>query len=120
MADPLACRLDALDAAGRERHAALARELAGSIAGVEDLPSGYLVRFPARPFLFLRLAEWIELERACCPFLEIGLEIASAPREFRLSLTGPPGARELLAAELPRFAASARPPASAAGPELTA
>ena len=33
----------------------------------EELPNGYALRFPAKPFLFLRIARWIELERACCP-----------------------------------------------------
>jgi hypothetical protein len=106
---PLTCRLDALDPRERARHASLVRELSGSIAGIAELPDGYVVRFPSRPFLFLRLAEWIELERACCPFLRIGLELARASGEFRVSLTGPPGAKELLAAELPSFTANAPP-----------
>lgn len=103
----LACRLDALDPRARARHAALLGELVASVSGVSDLPDGYLVRFPARPFLFLRLAEWIELERACCPFLRIGVELGRGSGEFRVSLTGPPGAKELLASELPAFAPSA-------------
>ena len=107
MAESLACRLDALDAGARSRHATLLRELAASVAGVTELPDGYLVRFPARPFLFLRLAEWIEIERACCPFLRIGVELGRGSGEFRVSVTGPPGAKELLASELPAFAPTA-------------
>lgn len=96
----LACRRDALDAKQRGRHAQLSGELAAAAIGIEELAEGYAVRFPARPFLFLRLAEWVELERVCCSFLEIGLEFERAAGSFRVSLTGPAGAKAILRSEL--------------------
>jgi hypothetical protein len=98
---PLACRIDALDAPRRERHRVLLRELVDSVSDVEDLPDGIAVRFPARPYVFLRLAEWIELERACCPFLELGLVFENRLPTMRLDVRGPAGVKELLRAELP-------------------
>lgn len=93
---PLACRLDALDAKQRGRHAQLAGELTAAATGVEELPEGYAVRFPARPFLFLRLAEWMELERACCPFLQVGLAFENGSGSMRLDICGPHGVKDFL------------------------
>jgi hypothetical protein len=96
----LACRIDALRPDQRARHRALVAELVSAAAAIEELPDGYAVRFPARPYLFLRLAEWIELERACCPFLSIRLAFEREDRAIRVSLEGPAGTKSLLEAEL--------------------
>ena len=96
----VACRLDAFDESGRAEHRRLAVELLAAMTDVEELPDGYAVRFPARPFLFLRIARWIELERACCPFLTIRLEIERTGPAYRVRLTGPEGAKGVLRAEL--------------------
>lgn len=104
---PVACRLDAFDGAGRARHRQLAAELLAAVSDVEELPDGYAVRFPAKPFLFLRIAEWIELERACCPFLTIRLEIERPEQALRVRLTGPEGAKDVLRSELPLVRAGA-------------
>jgi len=104
----LACRLDALDAKQRGRHAQLAGELAAAATGVEELPEGYAVHFPGRPYLFLRLAEWMELERACCPFLQIGLAFQNGSGSMRLDLRGPDGVKDFLRSELPISIAAPR------------
>jgi hypothetical protein len=104
--EPLACRLDAFEATGRKRHALLVRELAGAAIGIDEQPDGFTVRFPARPYLFLRIAEWMELERACCPSFDIRIDFETGAREFRVTLTGPEGAKEVLRAELPGLAAA--------------
>lgn len=102
---PVACRLDSFDAEGRSEHGRLARELLAAASGVEELADGYAVRFPARPFLFLRISRWIELERACCPFLTIRLDFERAATAYRVSLTGPEGAKDVLRTELLRLPA---------------
>lgn len=107
MADaPLACRMEALDSKQRARHAELLSELAGAVTNVEELPDGIAVRFPARPYVFLRLAEWMELERACCPFLDFGLIFENRVPTMRLDLRGPAGVKDFLRAELPFAAVS--------------
>ncbi|HEX9148626.1 MAG TPA: hypothetical protein VF958_05625 [Thermoanaerobaculia bacterium] len=98
---PLACRLDALDPSQRKRHALLARELGEAVTNVEELPDGLAIRFPSKPYVFLRLAEWMELERACCPFLEFGLIFENRVPTMRLELRGPEGVKDFLQAELP-------------------
>jgi hypothetical protein len=98
----VACRLDAFDASGRAQHGQLVTEILTAMSDVEELADGYALRFPATPFLFLRLARWIELERACCPFLTIRLEIERARAAYRVWLTGPEGAKDVLRTELLR------------------
>lgn len=108
MADAvLACRIDALGPEQRERHAGLLRELAGAVSSVDELPDGVSVRFPMRPYLFLRLAEWMELERACCPFLQFGLVFENRVPTMRLDLRGPEGVKDFLRAELAFVSGSA-------------
>ncbi|HEV8231860.1 MAG TPA: hypothetical protein VGQ75_05900 [Thermoanaerobaculia bacterium] len=98
---PFACRLDALDPEQRKRHAALLRELEGAVSSVDDLPDGVSIRFPMRPYLFLRLAEWMELERACCPFFQFGLIFENRVPAMRLDLRGPEGVKDFLRGEFP-------------------
>lgn len=100
---PVACRLDAFDAEGRAEHGRLARELLAAASGVEEIEDGYAMRFAAKPYLFLRIARWIELERACCPFLTIRLELDRSSSAYRVSLTGPAGTKDVLRTELLRM-----------------
>lgn len=97
---PVACRLDAFDPEGRARHGLLVAELLAEALDVTELSDGYAVRFPARPFLFLRIARWIEIERACCPFLTIRLEFERSAPAYRVWLTGPPSTKDVLRTEL--------------------
>jgi hypothetical protein len=107
--ESFACRLDALDSGERERHALLFRELAGAVTDVEELPDGLAIRFPSKPYVFLRLAEWMELERAFCPFLDFGLIFENRLPTMRLELRGPEGVKDFLRTELPFAAQPASP-----------
>jgi hypothetical protein len=96
---PVACRLGALDATQRQRQKTLLDKVRGAALEIRELPDGFTVRFPADPALFVQLAEWIGLERRCCPFLRFTLEWKTDEAVF-LRLTGPPGVKELIASEL--------------------
>ena len=62
-----------------------------------ELPDGYEFRFPASRIE--ALARFIVNERRCCPFVNFEL-LVGASDDVRLRMTGPPGAREVLQAEL--------------------
>ena len=96
---PIACRANALDKAQRQRQQALLETVRRTALGKYDLPDGLALSFPADTAVFLQLAEWISLERRCCPFLEFALEWK---RDDKVSvrLTGQPGIREFIAAEM--------------------
>ena len=63
-----------------------------------DLPSGIALRLAGDNLP--QVARFIANERKCCPFLHIEVEIAPGAGPMWLRLTGPPGTRELIEAEL--------------------
>jgi hypothetical protein len=96
---PFACRANALDKAQRQRQQVLLATVRRSALVKDDLPDGIALSFPPDAALFVQLAEWISLERRCCPFLEFGLEW-KGDDSVRVRLTGQPGAKEFIAAEI--------------------
>ena len=64
------------------------------------LPDGVALRFAAEPERLAILATFIDLERRCCAFLRFRLTVEPGGGPVWLELTGPPGTREFLAAEL--------------------
>jgi hypothetical protein len=96
---PIACRANALDKTQRQRQQALLDTVRRTVRGKHDLPDGVTLSFPAEPTLFLQLAEWISLERRCCPFMEFTLEWKSNDC-VSVRLTGQPGVKDVITAEM--------------------
>jgi hypothetical protein len=99
---PLACDLNALSGSQRERHRTLGEKLRGAVTGRAELANGYtlvldLDRLPpdsaGAPFCVVEVAEWVDLESRCCPFLEFGIDVAGKGRVVRLRLTGEKGVK---------------------------
>lgn len=61
------------------------------------MDDGYAFLYPGDPQLFLRLAEWITLERRCCPFLTFAVEFKS-DGDIELTLSGDPAVKQFLTA----------------------
>jgi hypothetical protein len=102
MTMPLACVPGAIPAAERAAHFALIRELFGGAAQERVAhPDGYAFRFA--PEALESLARFVANERRCCPFLEFTLTVTAADGPLWLRLAGPPGTREFLDVELPRW-----------------
>ena len=96
----LACVPGAIPAAERGAHfERLTRLFTTAVRERRALPDGYAYRFDAGAFE--ELARWMALERRCCPFLRFALEVAPDDGPVALRLTGPPGTRAFLDAELP-------------------
>jgi len=96
---PLACRANALDRVQRRRQQALLETVRRRALAKLDLPDGLGLTFPADPALFVEMAEWVSLERRCCPFLAFALEW-KANDSVVVRLTGQPGVKEFIAAEM--------------------
>ena len=95
---PIACDETAFRPGEAERCLALRRECEGRATAVRELPDGFAIDFETDAELFVLLAEWATLERRCCPFLTFGLTLP-AVGAISLQLTGPEGAKDLLARE---------------------
>ena len=63
-----------------------------------ELPDGYALRIPSDAGAVMAAAEWITLDRLCCPFLSYTLEIEREGGPVWLRLTGRPGVKEFIQA----------------------
>ena len=93
----LVCKLDALTPAERARSAALRRELQAAMVERAELGDGWAFRLRGGASL-PGVAEWIALERRCCPFFRFALEVDGESGPVWLRLTGD-GVKEFLAAQ---------------------
>lgn len=96
---PLACDMSAIDTGRRERHAATGRELLRA-AEIRELPDGYAFRLPAGPDVLVKAAEFISLEKLCCPFLRFVLEVEPEGGPLWLRLTGREGVKAFVREEV--------------------
>jgi hypothetical protein len=90
-----ACERQALDAEQHERHQALMGQLRSAVEEIRELPAGYEFALPAETSTILAAAEFISLERQCCPFLKFELDVSSDGPAL-LRLTGAKGVKEFL------------------------
>ncbi len=95
----LACNLSAMDADQRSRHSRLAAELRARVREVVETPDGYAFRLDGQGEAWLRAAEFVSLERLCCPFVEFELRLEADLGPLWLRLGGRAGVKEVLAAE---------------------
>ena len=100
MESPFICDIMALDTQQRERHRIIAQHLHSAVQEVRELPDGYAFRFAVEPSTVFMAAEFITLERLCCPFLTLALEVERERSPLWLKLTGREGVKPFLRAEL--------------------
>ena len=92
----LACDFGAMDADQRERYRALRQLLSADFMEVRELEDGYAFRHSSDASVLIALAEYVSLERLCCPFFDFAIEVGCEGGEVWLRMTGPEGAREVL------------------------
>ena len=95
-----ACDLHALTAAERLRHRELLQRLRPSARHISELANGYQFHLNSGDISFREAAEWVDLERRCCPFLAFQLQIAGGQSGIVLEVTGPEGVKLFIDAEL--------------------
>ena len=95
----VACRLGAFTPEEHTRHSELMKTLVPILKSPRELENGYAFPLAATPEQFVAVAEWITLERKCCPFLEFDLKWAPQTNTPELRLTGGPGVKEFIAAQ---------------------
>jgi hypothetical protein len=89
MDKPFFCDMTALTAEQRARHRALAAEL----------PEGYAARFAVEPATVMLLAEFVTLERLCCPCFTLSVTVAREDGPLSLAITGGDGVKPFIRAE---------------------
>jgi hypothetical protein len=96
----MTCDLPALGQA-LPRYRELGRFVGQSVQDVGELPDGYALQLPATAEAFFGVAEWITLERQCCPFMDFALDWRSSQGPW-LRLTGPDGVKAMIGAAFTR------------------
>jgi hypothetical protein len=86
---PLACNLKAFQP----------QERAEWRKRIEQVTDGYTFQIDTRKASFRDVAEWIELERKCCPFFVFELGIQGENGTVWLNLRGREGVKEFIAAD---------------------
>lgn len=108
--EPLVCNIRALTDAQREQHLVRGRKLLGAVVRTTELPNGYELAFDLTrlkdskglPWCVVELAEWVDLESKCCPFLDFQIDVAGKGGEVRMRLTGrATNVKEFLRSEIP-------------------
>jgi hypothetical protein len=96
---PVACQLGAFTPEEQQRHSELMAMLAPILQSPRELENGFAFPLAATPEQFVAVAEWITLERKCCPFLQFDLQWPPSTNTPELRLTGGPGVKEFIAAQ---------------------
>ena len=82
----------------RSRHSQLAKGFFNAKTDTHELPEGFVFSCAGDDETWLGLAEFVSLERRCCPFLTFTLVREGEASTLRL--TGPEGTKAFLLSEL--------------------
>ena len=63
---------------------------------VQELADGFAYSFMSEGNRFKELADMIDLERQCCPFLQFRVTLAASNGPISLEITGPEGTKDFL------------------------
>lgn len=92
------CNRSALTPSQLKRKIELGKALRSSIRQTRELPDGFEFELGSGPS-FQDGAEWAAMERLCCPFFDIGLQLTRDKGPTLLRLTGRPGVKQFIHAD---------------------
>src|SRR5579872_6114965 len=93
------CNLGAMNQQERERYASLSRKLFNASEHRRELDNGYAFRVATEKISLPEIAEWIALERRCCPFFNLLIEAEPHTGPVWLRMTGAEGIKDFIRAE---------------------
>ena len=96
---PIACNLGAIAAADRPRYRDLMARLRSAIRESHELQNGYALDLDVAGISLIEVAEWMNMERLCCPFLALELGASGTRGYWTLRVTGPIEAKDLIREE---------------------
>ena len=92
---PIACNLS--DGEPRVRRETILNFFRQSLVKVTPLPLGYAYSFPPSSEVLTRLAQLVDLERQCCPFLTFKIVVEAGGLPICLEVTGTAEAKNVIA-----------------------
>ena len=100
---PVACNLKAFQPGERTRWRALLDEVIAAATAVKELNDGYSLRMDTGRVSLVKVAEWIALERKCCPFFDFQLDLHGEDGAVWLSLRGRDGVKQFIQQDFPKL-----------------
>ena len=97
---PFACDMTAIAAEQRGPHQANIRKLFSAVAEVHEIADGYKFRLSNTSEILMAAAEFMTLERLCCPFFDFRLVIEREHGALWLDITGRDGVKPFIVAEI--------------------
>jgi len=97
---PFACDMNAIAGDQRNAHLATIDQVFRSVETIREIPNGDAFQLPNRSEMLVTVAEFIALERLCCPFFGFGVEVVREGGPVLLSLTGCEGVKPFILAEI--------------------
>jgi len=94
---PYACNMAALTNKERATHQKASQRLFEYVQQRKELANGYAFRLP--PEALVTTAQWVSLERKCCPFFAFEMELARDRGPLWLRVTGSDGIKTFIRAE---------------------
>jgi len=103
-ASPIVCNLKGLPPAERAHYSALSEKLRAAAVSRQEIPDGLAFHLNPSAMTLVELADWVDAERRCCPFLDFRITLEREGGGLQLALTGRPGVREFLLSEFAKVA----------------
>jgi hypothetical protein len=97
---PMACDMSAIEPGLRAGHVATGGRVFRAAEEIRELPEGYASRLPGDSNALPDAAEFISLERLCCPFLGFVLEVEAEGGPVWLRLAGRDGVKAFIREEV--------------------
>lgn len=94
---PFACNMTALTKKERAVHQKASEKLFAAVQERKEMADGYAFRLPVETLE--TAAQWVLLERKCCPFFTFGMELARDDGPLWLRVTGSIGIKPFIRAE---------------------
>jgi hypothetical protein len=83
---PIACDMNALDDSQRARYQNLRKNLLTTVCEIKEESDGYSFCWNHDASILMQIAEWVSLERLCCPFLQFSIKVTPAEGPIWLRL----------------------------------
>jgi hypothetical protein len=99
---PIACNMAAFSPPERERYRLLRERVMAAVTGSVETSAGFTLTV-SDSLRAADIAEWLSLERRCCPFLDLTLHLDHTS-PARIDLHGRSGTKEFLRGEFPQLA----------------
>jgi hypothetical protein len=105
----LACNINAISQENLHTYKDLFRRIQAAITDRRELEDGYVFRLDGDSVSLPDVAQWISLERLCCPFFTFQLQTKGGEPDCWLTLQGPDGAKAIIGVRLSAVNADSKP-----------